>query len=159
MLETNRQALIVSKPESIRCLYDKYGGMLLGYIFEIVNDRKLAEEYLVRLFCDLSHQIDDMEWNGTNSWCKLQGFARSRLATYRDTVKQGENPSASGMMIPGLRHQYLEQLTDLQKLVFSDVYYHGKSIVKISVELKETENLIRKTLKEAFTIIKKGGGN
>ena len=159
MLETNRQALIVSKPESIRCLYDKYGGMLLGYIFEIVNDRELAEEYLVKLFCDLSHQIDDMEWNGTNSWCKLQGFARSRLTTYRDKVKQSESSSASGMMIPSFRHQYLEQLTDLQKLVFHDVYYHGKSIAKISVELNETENLIRRTLKEAFVIIKKGGGN
>jgi hypothetical protein len=159
MLKINRQELTVSKPESVRCLYDKYGGMLLGYIFEIVRDRKLAEEYLVQIFCDLSTQINEIDWEETNSWCQLQSFARAKLITLTATVKLGDIPGRTGTSVYNLRNRYLEQMTDLQQQVFYSVYYHGKSITAISAEQNETEDLIRRTLKEAFAIMKKSGGN
>ncbi|WP_158796735.1 sigma-70 family RNA polymerase sigma factor [Pedobacter sp. L105] len=158
MLKINRQELTVNKPESVRCLYDKYGGMLLGYIYEIVRDRKLAEEYLVQVFCDLSKQINEMDWKDTNSWCQLQSFARNKI-TSLTTAEPVDITIRADKVVHNFRNRYLEQMTALQKQVFYRVYYYGRSIAAISVELNETDDVIRKTLKEAFAIMKKSGGN
>ncbi|WP_371416343.1 sigma factor-like helix-turn-helix DNA-binding protein [Pedobacter sp. L105] len=66
---------------------------------------------------------------------------------------------AAGLVWYSLGSKCVEQLTDDQKKVFYDVYYRGRTIAVISAELNETEDLIRKTLKEAFTIMKKNGEN
>lgn len=158
MLKIDQKAFIENKPESLESLYQRHGGMLLGYIFEVVKDRKLAEEYLVEMFCELSQQFDQMDWNGTNSWCQLQRFAKRRLALLNANARYFEPPA-----VPGLVHsscnKYLEQLSLEQKQVFCDVYYHGKMIPVISRELNKTEDSIRKTLKEAFAIMRRSGEN
>ena len=43
-----------------------------------------------------------------------------------------------------------------QKRVFCYVYYQGKTISQLAVEFGKSEESIRKALKEAFAIIKKG---
>lgn len=158
MLEINQQALIENKPESLRNLYDRHGGMLLGYIFGIVKDRKLAEEYLVQLFCDLSQHFNEIKWDGTSNWCLLQRFAKEKLSGFIHTARECEAPAGDDLIKHSHGNKYLEQLTDEQQLVFCDVYYHGKTIAAISIELNKTEDLIRKILKEAFAIIRRKGG-
>lgn len=159
MLKINQQALVENEPLSVRSLYDKHAGMLLGYIYEVIKDRKLAEEYLVQLFCDLSQEFDGMNWDGKNSWCQLHRFAKVKLAAFKDKVKEGEEEAGPGLMMYGLHNRHLVQLTGEQKKVFCDIYYHGKSIAEISGELNKTEDLIRKTLKEAFAIMRKRSEN
>jgi len=47
-------------------------------------------------------------------------------------------------------------MSDEQKLVFCYVYYKGKTTAQLAAELDRSEESIRKALKEAFAIIKKG---
>ncbi|CAM4301577.1 Sigma-70, region 4 [Pedobacter westerhofensis] len=155
MLKTDRQVLLESKPESIRSLYDKYAGTLLGYIFEIVKDSKLAEECLVHIFCELSAAFGAENARGPQNWSQLQRFARGRLEAF---------PGVSGKISAGvLAHnsydQHLSALSQEQKKVFLDIYYHGKGLAKLAAELNKTEEFIRKTLKEAFAILRKSGEN
>ena len=159
MLKTNRQVSVESNAENLRNLYDRHAGMLLGYIIEVVKDRKLAEEWLVKLFCDLSLHIHEINWENTSSWCQLQRFAKSRLAHFNTANKQLEVNSAGGLVMHSGHNKYLERLTDEQKIVFCNVYYHGKSTADISIELNKPEVVIRKTLKEAFAIMRKGAEN
>lgn len=157
MLETTPQSLAEHKPESIRSLYDRHAGMLLGYIFEVVKDRKLAEEYLVKVFCDLSIQFNDVNWNGVSAWPRLQKFTREKLWSSADIP--GYASLGSGVKIPGSPDHDLKQLSEEQRQVFCDVYYHGKTIAAIAETLNKTEDLTRKTLKEAFAIMRKGSEN
>lgn len=159
MLEIKQQALIENRPESIRILYDRHAGMLLGYIFGVVKDRELAEKYLVQLFCDLSQHFHEIDWDSTNSWCLLQRFAKKKLAGFKNVANENKAHEETDLELHNSTNKYLEQLTNEQKLIFCEVYYHGKTVAAISEELKKTEDLIRKTLKEAFAIIRKGCEN
>lgn len=42
---------------------------------------------------------------------------------------------------------------------FHSSYYYGKTIEEISIELNQPEASIRKSLRQAFAIIKTGSGN
>ncbi|MNY41896.1 hypothetical protein D3C86_1767410 [compost metagenome] len=55
--------------------------------------------------------------------------------------------------------QLFAQLTSEQQHVFRGVYYHGKSIETIAKSENKPEDLIRKTLKEAFDIIRNSCGH
>jgi DNA-directed RNA polymerase specialized sigma24 family protein len=48
----------------------------------------------------------------------------------------------------------LDMMTSEQKQVFCKVYYHGKTIAELSYALNKPEGLVRKDLKDAFTILK-----
>lgn len=157
MLETTPHPLTEHQPESIRGLYDRHAGMLLGYIFEVVKDRKLAEEYLIKVFCDLSIQINDVSRTGITGWPQLQKFAREKLLSLPDGPRYIS--LNTGLKISDAPNSYLSQLTEEQRQVFCDVYYNGKTIAEISGTLNKTEDLTRKTLKEAFAIMRKGSEN
>jgi hypothetical protein len=159
MLKTTREVLIDSNAENIRSLYDRHAGMLLGYIIEIVRDRKLAEEWLIKLFCELSIHFNEINWESTSSWCQLQRFAKNRLAEFIAVNRQLDGNGIPGLSMHNEGNKYLERLTDEQKVVFCDVYYNGKSTAAISIELNKPEDVIRKTLKEAFAIMRKGVEN
>jgi len=140
----------------MRGLYDRYAGMLLGYIFEIVKDSKLAEDCLVRIFCELSAEFGAENAGGPQNWSQLQRFARGKL---------GPLPVVSAKVARGdlaLRRSddlYLAALSAEQKQVFLEIYYHGKTVAMLAAELNKTEEFIRKTLKEAFAILRKSGEN
>ena len=139
-----------NKTGAIRDLYDRYAGMLLGYIYEVVNDRKTAEEYLIKVFADVSTHYNEQNLQEINKWFQLRNFARERLALYNGRLRVGNAKIGSA---------YLGLLNDEQKIVFCDTYYHGKSVETIALELKQTEDSIRKTLKEAFCVIRKSSEN
>ncbi len=159
MLKTEPQALIETKRASVRMLYDRHASMLLGYIFEIVKDRKLAEEYLVKIFCDISQEFNEINWDGANSWCRLQRFAQNKLGHLPDFNKSDKEAMVSGPEGYGVHNKYPDHFTAEQKHIFYGVYYYGKSIAAISEELNKTEDSIRKTLKEAFAIMRESCEN
>lgn len=157
MLKTDRQVLTQSGPVGIRSLYDKYAGMLLGYVFEILKDRKLAEECLVRIFCELSAAFGEENSDGPQNWSQLQRFAKGKLKAF--TAVAGNGAVAEGIAMHHSNDQHLAALSAEQKGVFLDIYYHGKSVGLLAAELNRTEEFIRKTLKEAFAILRKSGEN
>jgi len=157
MLNIDQGAITENKLEGVRSLYDRHAAKLLGYIFNVVRDRKLAEEYLVSIFCEVSNQFDDLDWDG--SWCQLQRFAKHKLLLLADTAEYSDLKNGEGMTVHHSREPYFGQLTKEQKHIFSSVYYYGKTIAAISIDLDKTEDSIRKTLKEAFAIMRKSGEN
>lgn len=80
MLESTSQVTIDHQSQSIRCLYDKHAGMLLGYIFEVVKDRKLAEEYLVEIFSAISLLREKQGEEDINTWCQLLKYTKKNAA-------------------------------------------------------------------------------
>jgi DNA-directed RNA polymerase specialized sigma24 family protein len=156
MLKTDRQVLVESKPESIRSLYDKYAGVLLGYVQEIVKDRKLAEDCLVRIFCQLSEEFGDENSDGPRNWAQLQRYAKVKLVSY--TAVSGR-AIAYGETFRLSDDPYLAALSAEQKQIFVDIYYYGKTVAILAADLNKTEEFIRKTLKEAFAILRKSGEN
>lgn len=151
--------LLAAKPTSISTLYDGYADKLLGFIFEIVKDRKVAEEYLVKIFNEISStHFNKLDWDGTNTWCQLMRFAKNHLATF-DTAVAGCKAPAAAISTDHSPNKYLEKMTDQQKLVFCSFYYHKKSTAQLSKELNTAEDVLRKALREAFTIIKASHGN
>lgn len=153
MLKTEPQALIETKRLSVRILYDRHASMLLGYIFEIVKDRNLAEEYLVKIFCDVSQGFNETNWDNTNSWCQLQRFAKNKLNQLMNSVDL-DDLEFKGMVSSDSHLKYPDLFSKEQHQIFYGVYYYGKSIEAISKELNKTEESTRKTLKEAFTIMR-----
>lgn len=68
-----------------------------------------------------------------------------------------ETHAHPGMTVVGPANTYLDRLNEMQRRVFCEVYHHGQTISALSVALNTTEDLTRKTLKEAFLIMRSGG--
>jgi len=153
-LKTERQILIQHDPYILNELYEKYSGMLLGYISEVVKDQKLAEQHLVSIYNYIPGHINELKGEGINTWCQLQRIAKKHLGLYDG---QPTNTSISGHDLSNYKacNRFLNLMTEEQKEVFCNVYYRGKTIAELSKQLNRSEGSIRVLLKEAFVIIKK----
>lgn len=128
--------------------------MLLGYIFDVVKDDKLAEQYLVDTFKDVSVQVNEFAADAANDYCKLQLLARKKLAPFFDTIK---NCAVTDTVANGndtRTNKYIERMNNGQQIVFCGIHYHGKTVGAMAKELNTGEDAIRRLLKEAFAIIR-----
>jgi len=143
---------VTNKPAYIQGLYNQYAPMLLGYIFEVVKNMAVAEQYLVAVFKDVPHEIDEISKAGVNSFCHLQLMARKKLSSFFDSV----DDCAEGETQPAVinNNKYIALMSQEQQLVFCGVYWHGKTIAKIAAELEKTEDAVKRVLKECFTTIR-----
>ena len=157
MPKSTSQMIIDHPSQSIRYLYDQYAGMLLGYIFEVVKDRKLAEDYLVKIFSALSLRDEIPNQEQVSSWCSLLKFAKAKLQLFHAGNPYETAHVQSGVALSQPVNTYLDRLNELQRSVFCGVYHHGKTISALSTALNTTEDLTRKTLKEAFLIMRSDG--
>lgn len=157
MPKSTSQLMIDQPPHSIRYLYDKHGGMLLGYIFEVVKDRKLAEDYLVKIFSALSLRDEVPDQEQISTWCSLLKFAKAKLQLFQAINPNETAHVQTGVTFASPANTYLDRLNELQRSVFCGVYHHGKTISALSTALNTTEDLTRKTLKEAFLMMRSDG--
>lgn len=151
------KALPQTKPASINTLYDNYAAMLLGYINEVVNDKVVAEEYLLKTFTTIAQNFNCINWSESNNWVQLLGFARAELIPFHDAIKSCEVPAVVSMN--STVYKYLDKMTEEQKHVFCSVYYNKKTIAELSKEINKAEELIKTLLKEAFCIIRRFNEN
>lgn len=144
-----------SKLSSVHNLYNSYAAMLLGYIFEVVKNRKVAEQYLVAVFNDAAMTPDEFYKPGVNAFCSLQLIARKKLASFFEGV--GECSAAEAVQKNTLtgKSKFIKLMTADQKLVFCGVYWQGKTTSKLAAELGRPDEDIRRVLKECFTIIRR----
>ncbi len=156
MLKIERRPSLAQQPVTPHDLYDRYGAMLLGYIVEIVKDRTVAEQYLIKIFCDLSKEFDDINWSEGSMWIQLQRFAKSKLAVFIGTSDGSGSP---GGIEKHTSNKHLERLNHEQRIIFCEIYYNRKKVAEIAIELNKTEDSIRKTLKEAFAIMRNDSEN
>ena len=158
MLKTEQHTLTETKQDRLRGIYNRHGSKLFGYIFEVVKDQKIAEEYLVKVFQDIALQPDGRNFEAAESWMFLQRFAKNRLAIFVSAMKACSAEDQIELQ-QFSENRYLNDLTESQRKVFCEVYYHSRTIHEIAVELNQTEELTRKTLKEAFVIMRRSAGN
>jgi len=154
-LKKDTQILLKQTPYGLGELYNKYAGMLLGYIFDIVNDSKLAEQHLVSIYSGLSvNYYKEPIPDGENTWCYLQKIAKKHLSGFHNNEKTEPELNIVDINSKNNRNRFLKLMTYEQKEVFCGIYHYGKTISQLSNELKISEDFVRKTLKEAFAIIK-----
>jgi hypothetical protein len=155
ILKTEKQISIKQHPYNLRELYDRYSGMLLGYVFEIVKDNKLAEQHLINIYNYIPNHINELTGDGTNTWCQLQRLAK-RYLEFGDNAQSNGQLNGTDLNINNGHNRYLALMTHEQKQVFYNVYYYGKTTAQLAKELNKSEDFIRLALKQAFIIIKKG---
>lgn len=146
------QLILRSKRISIHNLYDAYAGMLLGYIFEVVKDRQIAEDYLVKTFSRVAENFNQTNWTEINAWSKLLHTAKNELAAFYKVAEAGETPVGT---LPNL---YLDRMTEEQKLIFCNIYYSKKTTTQIAKEVNKPEVEVKQSLKEAFAVIRRSNG-
>lgn len=153
-MKKDTQILITPTPYFLGELYDKYAGMLLGYINDIVRDNELAEKHLILIYSSLPTNYKDTIPEGENVWCHLQRLAKKHLAGFEDVTKAALSCKDANFTDLNNRNKFFKLMSIEQKEVFCGIYHYGKTINQLSQELKTTEDFIRKTVKEAFAIIK-----
>lgn len=136
-------------------LYNSYSSMLLGYLYEALKNKPVAEQYLVDIFNELQFaDIQAITKPGVNTFCQLQIMARKKLASYLATVNDcaDEAKKPKGIVING--NKFIDMMSQEQQIVFCGVHYHGKTATRLSEELLKPESEIKRILKESFTIIR-----
>lgn len=136
-------------------LYNRYAGMLLGYLLEVVKSAPVAEQCLVEIFSDLQFaEIQSITKPGVNTFCQLQQIARRKLASFTSTVAdcEGQDTHAKGIAIKG--NNIIDLMGPEQQHVFCGMHYHGKTTAMLASELNKPEDAIKRILKESFTIIR-----
>ncbi len=144
---------------SARTLYDSYGAMLLGYLFEVVRDQCVAEQYLVDIFNEVAKEPANYNANGLSTLSQLQILARKKLTPYCQTLKDSGTGQDNAKSTTAKQNKYMSQMTPEQQHVFCGLQYHGKSIGVLAIEMQKPEDDIRKILKEAFTLIRRVNGH
>ncbi|MDN3549450.1 hypothetical protein [Mucilaginibacter aquaedulcis] len=129
-------------------LYHKYAGMLLGYIFDVVKNETIAEQYLIAVFRDAIHELNEFANEDLSTFCYLHAITRKKLAEYfRDTTYHNRESYNSN-------NKYLRQMSFEQQFVFCGIHWQGKTTSSLAAELNKPEESIRKILKDCFTIIR-----
>ena len=131
----------------LRAVYTNYADMLYGYILEVVNDPKIAETYFLEIFTSISTEFGLGNIKEINNWSQLLKYAQPVLSNFAMTHSHVSTQSP------------LNLLNEEQKKIFSDTYYYGKTIDALSIELNQPVDSIKKSLREAFIIIRNGSGN
>lgn len=147
-----------SKSVAVRNLYNSYAAKLLGYIHEVVQDKQVAEQYLQAVFNDVPNEIEELSKTGVNTLCRLQVMARQKLVDFIETIDDKTDRQAWQNM-SWVNNKHIALMTPLQQQVFLGIYYQCKTTSNIAKELNNSEEQIRKTLKECFTIIRNEGNN
>jgi DNA-directed RNA polymerase specialized sigma24 family protein len=152
MLQTTHQA-IQFRNSALQDAYKKYGGMLYGYLLSVLKDEAKAEQFLVNIFDDLAKAVDETGECGPYTWCGLYRTAKSKLIHLLNDEAEADH----NLLVFALGRKMYEEMSDLQRQVFYEAYYNGKMINELAVKLNQSDELIRKALKEAFLILRRGG--
>lgn len=150
-----QQGVSANSSSTIRAIYDEYAGLLLGYIYEVVKDKDLAEQYLASVFNELPQHLPEVVQPGGNVYHRLQLLTRKTMADFFATLHVCKSPYNSSMYLPAKPNKFLSRMTEEQQLIFCSVHYHGKSISVLAAELNKPEEEIKKTLQQAFAAIRK----
>lgn len=153
MLQTTHQGLQVQNSEILKEAYNKYGSMLYGYLLSVLNDDTKAGQLLIGIFDDLAKTMNDTGECRPYSWCDLYRMAKSKLIH----LACDDNEADHNLLVFALGRKMYNDMSGLQRQVFYEAYYNCKMINELAVKLDQSEEIIRKTLKEAFLILRRGG--
>ena len=150
----NNKAVLVQESVKIQEVYDQYSGMLYGFLLKVLKDKEQAEKLLVGIFDDIAKNVGKSGNCGPYTWCGLYRMAKDKLMIHMDD--EGDS-NDQDMMVYTLGNNMYNGMTDEQKQVFYETYYGGKKITQVAAQLNKSEESVKKTLMEAFTILRRGG--
>ncbi|WP_342648648.1 hypothetical protein [Mucilaginibacter sp. CSA2-8R] len=153
MKPTNNHSSLAKREDALRAIYNQYGGALLGYITGIVNDHTEAENHFVEIFKRISRFADELIGPEVNTWLRLQQLAKNFL--YKNT-QPALNIGATKFVAPGQPNNSLNLLTAEQQYIFCNIYYGNRSIEALAQEMSIATDDIRRSLREAFSVIRNG---
>ena len=151
----NHNISLTNASLTMQAIYDEYAGMLLGYIFEVVKDKNLAEQYLIAVFNELPRHLNDVAQPGVNTYYRLQLLARKMLAAFFETIPACNNTDDGFSYLPARPNKFLDSMNKEEQLIFCSVHYHRKSISTLATELNKPEEVIKKILQQAFAAIRR----
>jgi len=114
----------------------------------------VAEQYLIAVFKDLPQGFDEFSVSGGSAFCQLQTMARKKLSNFFVSVDERATNDVKHIGITNSNNKYIGFMTSEQRLVFCGIYWHGKTVSRLAVELEKTEDAVRKILKACFTTIR-----
>ncbi|RDC54461.1 sigma-70 family RNA polymerase sigma factor [Pedobacter chinensis] len=138
--------------KDIRLLYDKYAGMLLGFIRGTVQDHKRSEEYLVKIISAFASETK----SSSASWLELRQYAQRKLIELAHINHEHNNGKLNNNE---QANNYLNLLDHDERIVFQAVYYQKKSLSQLADLLNRNENTLRGQLKSSIDKIRKARGN
>lgn len=143
-------------PKDIRQFYDRYAGMLLGFIRGTIQDQKRSEEYLVKIITSFVSEGQPNN-NGLSTWLQLRQYAQRKLAQHASN--NGQLVTACVSRDSKHAVENLDVLSARERSIFQAVYYQGKSITNLAETLGEQENAIRIQLKSSIDKMRRARGN
>lgn len=150
----NQQISITNTASGTRAIYDEYAGLLLGYIFEVVKDKGIAEQYLVSVFKELPQHLQYVNQPGANTYQRLLLLTRTVLADFFETIPAC-NPDDKKSHLPARPNKFLDRMSEEEQFIFCNVHYNGKSISTLALELNKPEQAVKKILQQAFAAIRR----
>ncbi|MCX2432679.1 hypothetical protein [Pedobacter sp. GR22-10] len=137
--------LNISKEASkdIRQFYDKYAGMLLGFIQGTIQDPKKSEAHLIKILTSFILEVKLNPQSKSSTWMLLRQHAQKILAQEQLTDTESMITSDYASVNP-------DQLSLKEKEIFNAVYYLGRSVSYLAASFGEEENSIRIQLKSSI---------
>ncbi|WP_443939271.1 hypothetical protein [Pedobacter sp. MW01-1-1] len=135
----------------LKHLYDQYGGMVMGYMFGVVKERNLAQEYLIQFFSEISTDFFDAKLTSAQVWCALYKLAKSYLSM---VLVKGIGNEAAGTAIPV---QGLQDLSSGHRAVFHSVYNGEMAITELSDAQSTHPDEVKKMMRETFITMRNAG--
>lgn len=141
-------------PVDIRWIYNKYSAMLLGYIQGTLKNQHHSEQQLVKIFS--SYMKEHSNYGAEQlTWLHLRQYAQKHLSQLH---LKAQDLEVSGVSAPP-NNKILALLDATERTVFSEIYYHRKSISYLSGILNLPENEVRGLLKSSLDKIRNAHGN
>jgi hypothetical protein len=153
--ETLKSKLNAGVEPAIELLYTNYSPMLYGYILQFVPEQKEAEKVLVLVFGTLATRLQDAFGSPLSIYMWMQVEARKLILEYKK-----QRPVNGAQQNGGYNKNayYLTLLRDAspeQRMVFSEIFLHGRSKDELAVQLQTNVHDINRLLNESLLIIRK----
>lgn len=151
----NKHIVLANNKHIVRAVYDEYAALLLGYIYEVVKDKKIAEEYLIAVFNELPQHLQHFTQPANNTYNTLQLIARKMLTGFFETLPAYKDPNDHKARLPAKPNKFLARMSEEQQFVFCSIYYNGKTICGLAAEMNKPIDEIKAILQQAFLAIRR----
>lgn len=155
--ETLKSKLNVGVEPAVDFLYTNYSSMLYGYVLQFIPDNKEAEKVLVLIFGTLAARLQEACNSTLSVYCWMQVEARKIILEYK---KKGSNGTKSQPLTTAQNKNasylsLLQDASDEQRLVFSEIFLHGREKEELANQLQKNVHDISRLLKESLVIMRK----
>ena len=133
--------------------------MLYGYVLQFVPDNKEAEKVLILIFGKVSARLQEACTSDLSVYCWLQVEARKAILEYK---RQSSNDSSNDHQPVTTGHDgnayylsLLQDASDEQRLVFKELFLHGREKEELARQLQKNVQEISRLLNESLLIMRK----